>query len=51
MTTEGSVSYIKEKGVYAAYVKARISEQMSFYPTCGNNRILTAHKNCVVEES
>lgn len=51
VTTQGLVHYIKDKGVYAAYVKIRISEQMSLRPSCGHNRILTAQKRCVVGES
>lgn len=48
VTTQGSVGYIKEKGVYAAYVTVRISEQMSLHPSCSQNRILTVQKRCAV---
>lgn len=48
VTTEGSVGYIKEKGIYAAYVMVRISEHMSLHPSCGHNRVLTAQKRCAV---
>lgn len=51
VTTEGSLGNIKEKGVYAAYVKVSISEQMNFHRSCGHNRIPTAPKKCVAGKS
>lgn len=51
MTTVGSLGNNKEKGVYAAYVKVSISEQMNLHRSCGHSRIPTAQKKCLVGES